>query len=128
MRRRDFLKTAGIAAAGIGLWPDFAAQEAAPDKPDLHGLLEDCRKHQRTGLYAGSPGGGNHIPMTLIAAHRLGAGADRFKRFVGKFKLRPAAKRVDTSGMAKPTRENWREHLGRGGFLPFVEYFEDRVN
>jgi hypothetical protein len=134
MERREFLKAAGLMAAGSGFWPDAflptlaAGQEKATSanaKETLDALLEKYRRHQRTGLHAGPPGGGNHIPMTLIAAYRMGAGPETMQRYIGHFKLRPEARPIDKAGMEKLTQENWRDHLGKGEFFQFVEFFDD---
>jgi hypothetical protein len=130
--RREFLKSTGGAAA-LGLWPagwlqNLAAQDgktpAAGAKETVDLLLEKYRKHQRTGLHAGGSGGGNHIPMTLVAAYRMGAGPERLNAYAGKFKLSPEAKPIDVSGKEKLTRENWRDRLGRAGFVQYVDLFE----
>src|SRR5688572_19449244 len=121
--RREFLK-AGVAAAGLGLGlGTAAAQDPAKAKEAVDGLLEKYRRHQRTGLYTGTSGGGNHIPMTLIAAHRMGATAEQIDRYGARFKLYADAKPMDDSGK-KPTRETWKDDLGRAGYFPFVDGFD----
>ena len=134
MARREFLRSAGLLAAGAGFWPaaslrGFAAgQEKAPPlgaRETLDELLEKYRRHQRTGLRAGGPGGGNHIPMTLGALYRLGASPEQMRRYVGHFNLRPEAKPLDISGKEALTQENWRSRLGRPEFLSYVRFFED---
>jgi len=123
--RREFLK-AGVAAAGLGLGlGTSAAQDPAKSKEAVDLLLEKYRRHQRTGLYTGTSGGGNHIPMTLIAAHRMGASADQINRYGARFKLHADAKPMEDSGKRKPTRETWKDDLGRAGYFQFVDCFDD---
>ncbi len=128
LARREFLKAGVVAGIGLGtgsLFQRLGAQEAAKSKETLDRLLEKYRRHQKTGLHAaGGPGGGNHLSMTLIALYRMGASSDQLTRYGGRYGLRPEAKPIDTSGLPKVTRENWREHLGRAHFLQFVEGFE----
>lgn len=122
--RRDFLK-AGVAAAGLGLGlGSAAAQDPAKSKEAVDALLEKYRRHQRTGLYTGTSGGGNHIPMTLIASYRMGAGSDQIRRYGARFKLYADAKPMDDSGKKRPTRETWKDELGRAGYFQFVDFFD----
>jgi hypothetical protein len=119
---------AGLAAAGAGLWPltpNPLARDDDKAKETLDLLLEKYRRHQWTGQYAGSPGGGNHIPMTLIAAWRMGASSDQLDRYAARFRLRPDARPLDVPAAKNLTRDTWRRHLGRAGFLQFVRLFDD---
>src|SRR5262245_12969716 len=133
MARRSFLRAAGVAATCAGLGRIARTQELGPpegpsSRAALDRLLERYRRHQRTGLNAGSPGGGNHIAMTLIAAHRMGATAEQLERYVAHFNLCPDAPPRRFERSVELTRENWRENLGRADFLQFVEYFERRAD
>ncbi len=135
--RREFLKRAGLVTAGAAFFPGrflqkLAAGEAqAPEpapvdaKETLDALLDTYRKHTLSGLRAGGSGGGNHIPMVLIALYRMGGSAEQMRRYVRLFNLQPeAAKPIDASWKDKITLENWQRHLGRGDFHGFIDFFE----
>jgi hypothetical protein len=64
----------------------------------------------------------NHLPMALLALDRLGADAERMRRFADGYarKLLPAA----VSGSAVDPHD----YLGSGGDYPrFVRFFQDRI-
>src|SRR5262245_14264308 len=137
LARRSFLQsTVALASLGFGL-PDSRAEQAtqAPLRTEkardpratLELLLERYRRHQRTGLYAGRPAGGNHIPMALTAAWRLGASAEELERYVGVFRLRPEARPLEVPARHALTRTNWEEHLGRASLFEYAAYFERRI-
>src|SRR5436190_23628284 len=89
-------------------------------KETIDALLKQNREFERpTG-----PGSNNHIPMTLIALFRMGGSPDRMVRYVESFDLKHKTDRAGGAEVKRITQENWRDHLGRGEFPRYVDFFD----
>ena len=126
LARREFLKTAGVAAvgAGIGSLPGFAANaqeaRALSARETVDALLGRNREHEKFS----SPGRSNHVPMVLIALYRMGATPQQMQRYADGFDLAPGVAPADGARKEAITRETWRSQLGRGGFPSYVAFFD----
>lgn len=90
-------------------------------KETLDALLTKNREHDK----ASRPGTHNHIPMVLIALYRLGGTSDQMNRYVERFNLSDGTAQAVDPGRDAITRGNWQDHLGRGVFSDFVDFFDE---
>jgi Questin oxidase-like len=127
--RRDFLKSAGVATTLAGAWPGgilgsiaTGPQEGAGSgaKASLDALLQQHR--DRVLASEGRIGGTlAHVPLALMALHRLGASPAQMQKFFGESPgpfRRPAADGKPGDAL---TVENWRARLGPGA--PYSRWF-----
>ena len=88
-------------------------------KDTVDALLQKNRDHEKKP----GPSSNNHIPMVLIALHRLGGSSDQMNRYVDAFDLAEESAPLNNAGAETITLENWWMQLGRGGFSQYVEFF-----
>jgi hypothetical protein len=123
--RRGFLATAGLAATAAACRP-LGDREAPPMAANE--ALDALLARNRTLDAAHGPGVNNHVPMVLIALHRMGADPARMSRYFAPFENDSRSRPLDPSKAGDITDENWRAHLGRFEFFPrFVAYLERRA-
>jgi hypothetical protein len=89
-------------------------------KETLDALLRKNQAHDK----AFRPGTNNHVPMVLIALYRLGANSDQMNRYVESFDL-GGTTRAGVPARDAINRRNWRDHLGRGDFSDYVDFFDE---
>lgn len=82
----------------------------------LDALLE---RNRINDLASGGPGVNNHVPMTLIALHRMGADSDRLRRYAENFAATPVKTAPEPI-----TRENWRDRLGDAPYAAYAAFFD----
>lgn len=88
----------------------------------LEKLVAEARRYDAT--YGG--GLANHLPMTLIALDRMGAGPQRLREFAGMYTGRL---RSVTGDSARIARENWRNSKGVPGDYPaLLRFFSGEIS